>query len=58
MTPPFAERREEIVEGFLVWPEIAEKILGVTREDDMLLHDQLAELGMPFSNIFFSHRHS
>jgi len=56
-TTPYAECSEEIVNGLLFRPEVAQKVLRVAWKGHMLVRDQLIDRGMPFANVLVSQRH-
>jgi len=52
VTSLFTEGAEEIVYGFLFWPEVAEEVARIAREHHALFRDQFLNLGMPLANAF------
>jgi len=57
VTSPFTQCSEEIVNGFLFWPEVAQKVTWVAWKSDALVRDQLVYGGMPLARVFLSQRH-
>src|SRR5579871_1314839 len=57
VTSPVAHRREEIIDGLVFWPEVAEKLMRIAREGEFLLGKQFFNARMPLADILLSQRH-